>query len=468
MKIVIDIKSGVRRLQFSDIQKVFIEKCKAFAKANNALWSDDNTSKKESTVRIYLNLIRIDLVYRQKGSTYYMPPSTLYCKIYLNKNSEAYFHLPELFSYNDIKDFRACYFPFIENKDRMLCCFDALADILVEYIPLLNMLVEQGKAFDLKEKQFADIKKFYSLKNEDMSSLDGDELQFYYDFYHQEMIHRYTLFDPYYAFLCGKIQKARKIYKKVVEKGKVFDYEIMLYEFLNSKNADEYNAISKECFALKKAMYYNSNKVIFLYGAVAYVPCAMFFCLLFGMLQWVLSYDTMFYAGSTWYWGFVFAGVPTLFGAIAMRRTIARLLNRKRLKEELDFDEITNSKKVNVFVVIVFVIFFIGSIVVSLITSFTNMRFYKTYGDYDSEEQPFSRIEFRYEDVNCIYYINSRYNEYGDRINRPSYVIYMNDGRLIDCDGYTSVKKTEKYILPVFDAYNLEIVQVDSDRDLPN
>ena len=85
----------------------------------------------------------------------------------------------------------------------------------------------------------------------------------------------------------------------------------------------------------------------------------------------------------------------------------------------------------------------------------------------DSIELPFSRAYYKYEDVSDVYYISARYNENGDRIERPSYVIALKDGRKYDFYGTASIETTGEYVLPAFESHGFTVKRVDSDRDLP-
>ena len=75
--------------------------------------------------------------------------------------------------------------------------------------------------------------------------------------------------------------------------------------------------------------------------------------------------------------------------------------------------------------------------------------------------------ECNYDDIENIYYIQSRYNEFGDRIQRASYVLDLNNGKLLDLDGYTTAKETEKELLPYLKSKGFKIIKLDSDKDLP-
>ena len=74
-----------------------------------------------------------------------------------------------------------------------------------------------------------------------------------------------------------------------------------------------------------------------------------------------------------------------------------------------------------------------------------------------------NREIIEYEDIENIYYLKARYNEYGEKIDRSSYVLHMKNDDYIDLDGYTSIEVSEKEILPLL---NLEVISVESEREL--
>ena len=79
----------------------------------------------------------------------------------------------------------------------------------------------------------------------------------------------------------------------------------------------------------------------------------------------------------------------------------------------------------------------------------------------------FDRQSFTYEEVDAIYHIQSRYNDFGERIEFDSYVIATADGRLTDLYGFTSAEETREKALPIFQAAGIEVIELDSDRELP-
>ena len=90
-------------------------------------------------------------------------------------------------------------------------------------------------------------------------------------------------------------------------------------------------------------------------------------------------------------------------------------------------------------------------------------RFYEDHAlIYEEGIRP-QRVE--YDDISEIYYILGRYNDFGDLISRPSYVLVLHNGEAIDLDCTASMKKQQQLIETIFD--NFTVIEVESDRNLP-
>ena len=49
--------------------------------------------------------------------------------------------------------------------------------------------------------------------------------------------------------------------------------------------------------------------------------------------------------------------------------------------------------------------------------------------------------------------MDARYNVYGDRIDRPSYVFILKDGTIFDFDMVNTAEETEKDVLPLYNRF---------------
>ena len=89
-----------------------------------------------------------------------------------------------------------------------------------------------------------------------------------------------------------------------------------------------------------------------------------------------------------------------------------------------------------------------------------NVRFYDNKIAFDNKI-------YSYEDIDSVYYIESRYNVYDERIERGSYVILFGDKTSLDLDGYTSIEYAEKEVLPLLKNKGFNINGVNSEKELP-
>ena len=118
------------------------------------------------------------------------------------------------------------------------------------------------------------------------------------------------------------------------------------------------------------------------------------------------------------------------------------------------------SKGVKKFSFIVFLLSIAVSIFFTIMILKNNVRFYDNKIAFDNKI-------YSYEDIDSVYYIESRYNDYDERIERGSYVILFGDKTSLDLDGYTSIEYAEKEILPLLKNKGFDINGVNSEKELP-
>ena len=128
-------------------------------------------------------------------------------------------------------------------------------------------------------------------------------------------------------------------------------------------------------------------------------------------------------------------------------------------------DEMVNSKKSNVFLSIIFGLLFAGSLAACVAFASSCPAVYEDRVSYS--EVPFVYEDYRFDEIKEVYHIDARYNDYGDRIERSSYILVMSDGRVFDLDCSVTDGQFEKIILPVLKGRSISPVYLDSDKDLP-
>jgi hypothetical protein len=161
------------------------------------------------------------------------------------------------------------------------------------------------------------------------------------------------------------------------------------------------------------------------------------------------------------------AALPAMFGGIALRRSLYPLLFPKSASQKLEFDDIiSDTPLVRYLSRGALAVTAAGVLLLIPVISSSNVQLYE-----DRATVNHSLLEhqsFTYDEVEAIYHIQSRYNDFGTRLELDSYVIATADGQLTDLYAFASGEETRKKALPIFQKAGLEIIELDSDRDLPD
>ena len=458
-----------------NLNSKFIELCKNFADKHNALFADEILYKKDIIYSIELSLLKIEFCYIEKASSM-IPASTLYCRIYINKNSNVHFLIPDLLVALNKQDFRGCCFSLIENEQRMENCFNCLAAIIEDHLSEFEKLALDNS--EILKELYSSYKKIFSLKEKDLdfSLIDTDTAVTNHFIYLQKyrdkiFISKFNITSPTFKpLILGKREKTLKIYEKWSKKGYLVPYEEKLFEYLKSADGSSFSPFENECIPPALSLSdIDNNPLDFLKSLlVVYIPFALFFATIFGVTEIILSHNSVAVFCTHWYWGFIPAVICSFFGAIAFRNPIRRLLYKEGAKSIIELDAVLNTKKMNRTFLVVFIISAIISLFLTIMINCGYVVFKENSFKYYNDENLIpTYTECNYDDIENIYYIQSRYNEYGDRIQRASYVLDLNNGKLLDLDGYTTPKETEKKLLPFLERKGFTVEKLDSDKDLP-
>lgn len=456
-----------------DKLSVFRWLCRDYGDAAAGYGTDYDENEKCAFFAVYGRTVAAEIVYRKKGDTL-VPPGTLYCRIYPRKAQGIFIIMPEVFPYAGITEYRACVFPYIESADRMRDCFAALTGILEEHLPRIEDAFADPAGTALR-RWLTD-----GGKTDDPDGvLAGDEAAldayvFAQGVYEEFILARYLQSKGYYAFLNGDRESALKYYRKAEEKGRLSPFEESLFSFLRSPESDGFRPVSDECFAWRDFKSVSSPKndgiamlksFLILYAVFSAVCCGIL-----AVMNAVLSQGTAAYFGAPWAVGFIGGGLPAVFGALAFRRRLIPLVAKKHADRALAFDRLINAPWVNRLACAAFAAAAALSLFFTAAMGWSPLRLYDTYGDcpHPDSGSPFPpRLRFEYEDIGAVYYISARYNPYGGRVGRPSYVLLMKDGTVIDFDMAASVEDMEREALPILEELGFQVIRVDSDRDLP-
>ena len=446
------------------IKAAFLELCSGLKTTDRILYTEVSEEKKSVAFSMYYRMIRVELVYSWKWVDT-APPSVLYCRVYPSKNEPWYLHLPILLGYLHSDDYRACVFPYIESVERMGVCFAALLAVVNDHMDEAEALADAG--LDQKYTRDFLVNGYNSAAkriNTEKQDLEWDDDAILWGQSVTEWIHiaRFSTLNAYAAFLSGNHGKALRLYRKM-EKNGLCEYEQGLCRFMENPANRSFRPMSSGCYALRDCkkntgFFADIKGMLFLFGAFSLV-----FCLLILLLHSIHAQGTRYFFGMEWWFGFILAGLPAVLGYASFQSRIQEILNRKR-PGAADFYKVAQEPsriyKIAKWIVIAVLIAELG---LCVWLSGENTRFYDTYGvSYNMREE---YVRFDYKDVEEIFRIDARYNVYGDRIERPSYVLLLSDGSMIDLDGNGSIEKQYEIVSALFD--RIRITELDSDRDLP-
>ncbi len=438
----------------------------------------EEKDKKYVSVGFEFPSAKVEFIYNIKERVF-CPASTLYCRIYPRKNNNVYFHIPEIAQYILDDIYKCFYFPYIENPQRMRNCFAYLFETIIDALPRIYSLIQDEEKYRelLLKKESLLVKEFNIRKSYEFQSeyyVEEDVLGEYQDMYENSwLLYAFTRFDGYQLFLIGKYEKAKMAYEKLLLKRQPDVFSAKLLKKINEliANGEEYTPLELECRSEIDARMGSMDGRTFLMGVMCVLIAYAVFFIVFSVFLFCLiklfASDITFLAGVKWYDSLWLAGNPGLWGGIAFRKQISSLVLRRKANPIIDFDKISTPKAINGLAYGFFAVVTVLTIVLSSCSLCCSALFYE-----DRVKFPASDVEFtlemvtkKYSEIDKIFFVEARYNEYGDRIERSSYVLKFNDSTMLDLDGYTSVEETETFILSLLPK-DIEITYVDSERNI--
>ncbi|MBE6836183.1 MAG: hypothetical protein E7515_08065 [Ruminococcaceae bacterium] len=443
------------------IEKYIKKSVENFAKSINAIGVSVEQEKKLSCFIIELNKAKIEFVY-YKSETMYCPVSTLFCRIYPNKNDYRSYHIPEIIDLLYLNDFHCYYFTFIESEQRADLCLNCLYDFITTNLQsIINLSCEQAKCEEYRDSYIRD--NFKNIQNYDEA--DETEKRGYWIVCDNIYTMSFTVNNAYRAFLNGDYQAALKKYKK---KKDLFPYEKRLVEFIESLDG-YFEAINPECASMLDVKKYNGSKndffALVLSFVLGMVICAIPFVLISVALNVYYSKTAVYYDQMPpLILAILFGGLPGIFLGIVIKERVSSFLNRKD-RNVKDFYDILTPDSTMKFARIICYTVFVASVFLFLSIGKSVVVAYDDGFSYNNPNRLFSRTEkFSYNDIQAIYKTEGRYY-FEDKYEEGSTIIIkMKDGTLIDSIDLVSENDDfEKEFLPLT---GKKIISVHSDRDI--
>ncbi len=458
----------------------FFDTCEKYAKSLNAIDTDRLISKKAWGVSLSFKICRAEIVFYRK-SAFPAPKNSVCCRVFVNKNSPVFFMLSDIQAELGVNDFRAVYFSNV-TLDALDRCIDLITGVLSKYVRKIEESLLSSFDDTLYENLFDEYRREYKLKPEDLDfSLIGDEEKgdHYYFLnlqYHRErfLLFKFTQTEPYVDLFLGMPELALEKFEKMKEPPTT--YEQKLIRFLKTPAAEGFSSLPLQDSVLFRKLPNTSflivtselDKKVPLYWLVAFIPFAVIFCLVMVLVQAIMAGDAIDAYYSPWYWGTLPAALCGIFGGMAFRKPLAKLLEGKKAKNKIEEDEMLNPKWSDTVAYIAFGVSVLFAIFFVIVLSTGGARVFEDRLDY-WDGPGYAMQEYYYEDIEKVYHIDARYNDYGDRIERGSYIIYIDDDKFLDLDCAASEKQIEKTLLTLIKNKNAEteFIYLDSDKDLP-
>ena len=453
-------------MDISTLKDSFMTLCQPLANRSEVLFTHFEDGKKTCAFNVVLRSSRIQLVYCWKWETL-APPSVLYCRVYLNKNVPLYLHLPELIAALGEQDFRACYFPCIENRQRMEDCFAALMTIVDDYIPKIEALASNGQSEQIMGRRFRE--DFWGNRMDDsaenhwnyQNSEDRAIMESIDRISESVMVERFTNLDAYREFLNGNWNKALEKYHKLAKKG-LSQYEKNLCAFMANEDHRGFQAMPVQCISIEDYRKYKSDGRDLLGIILCTIPWTVLYCVLIAVISLIMSKETLFYFGLPTYFGLFPALLSGVFSYLVFQKKYLKLMHRDH---DLEYYDICDHRPgVRKLAAISLAVVLTGCLGICITLSLMCDRYYDDHARIYREGFQYS--SFEYDEIQQIYYIHGRYNDFGDLISRPSYVLLLQDRTFLDLDCSASLKRQSEMVRALFP--NFEVVELESDRNLPN
>lgn len=431
-------------------------------------------AKKAVLFTIETRLSKIEFVYTLKGIGL-CPKSTLFVRLYPQKNRPLCLHLYEVVGEDD---FRCTYFPMVESGERMNACFAVLAGMVEEYLPAMEALAMDGAAYDaaLAAKRQA-VLRCVNIHESKVPTDPELAAQFWFtweDYYESFVSLAYfTNYAGYTAFLQGDLAKAKKLYAKRQRKGDLLPYEERLLDFLDTPAAATYAPMPPKCAGSVEAMAYangkQEGKLLLITALFCYLVVLVAEWLIVGVTYLSLGRGAAYYP-LDWVFLFFLPLGSAAFGCVALRRLFIPLVFRDEAEKMARIDRLANGKAVGGIDVVLTVFVTAAVLFFGFLFVAAAPRFYADRVIWDDAARfPWlNPVTYAYEDIEQVYYVEGRINAYGDLVDRGSYVLVFADGSAIDLDGSVTIEQTENQILPLLDPYIDEVITCPTDVDLAN
>ncbi len=431
-----------------DSEGIFCEASKEYKGSEKA----DNL--KGFFAKIYYNSFYVKFTYTAH-STMGLVNSVLGCSVCLDKNGNSReIPLPLVTDYLDYNISSPMFIPNITDEKGMKSAFIIIGDVLLAILPELSGAAADENKNRILNTYTEEMKYIF-----DVDDLDNLMDYYFYDFF----VLRFTtdVFDFYmkgdYEKTCKKLGKIKK--PTGYEKRLLDSLQSGMYEKCQTALQD----ISKICNSATTPKDDMKELFVMIISWFILTPLtSAVYLLIFFLVFLMENKDSVYLMGAEY--NYPFCICLGFFTAIAVsyftRFKFYKLFNKKDYEKYLKVSSMQNGKGADRFMKGFTYIIFCVSIVMSVLLCKWNINFTEN-GFTDNTKFLSLRGEYyTYEQIEKVYYLPQRTNDFGDVLNFPSYVMVV-DGKEIDFYEFADIVDYEGELLTFLQEKGVKIEKAD-------
>ncbi len=404
--------------------------------------------------KIYYNSFYVKFTYTAHG-TMGVVNSILGCSVCLDKNGNSReIPLPLLTDYLDYNIASPMFIPNITDEKGMSRAFITVGDALLAVLPELSEVGEdEGYKSGILHTYTEEMKYIFAV-----DSLEDIIDYGFYDFF----VLRFTT-DAFDRYLKGDYEKTCKRLGKVK---RLTGYEKRLLHSLQTGMYEKCQTLPEDI------LYINDNaptkkddkKEFFVILASWFILTPLtsaVYLLIFFLVFLMENKDSVYLMGTEYNYPycFFFGFVTAIAVSYFTRFRFYKLFHKKGYERYLKLSSMQNSRGADRFMKGFAYVIFCVSIVMSVLLCKWNINFTENGFIDNTAFLSLSGDYYTYEEIERVYYVSERTNEFGDVLEFPSYVMAV-DGKEIDFYEFADITDYEERLLSFLQEKGVKIERV--------
>jgi len=402
--------------------------------------------------KIYYKLFVVEFKYTAHG-VMGVVNSILEARVYLDKTEKSVaIPLPLLIDYCNVNTTTPLCIPFISNKEGMIQAFDCIKSVVKSIFNGIETVSEDNDKKEKILKQFTDeLREVFNIKPDDTISKEEGLYQVAEDY--QEF---FTLRFTSAGFINNiKGDKERAI-KQLTKIKKKTGYEKRVLNILKTeesvesadlsairKNADAYNASGVQKADLKEFA------AVFLPCILISVVISLGYIGLYFLLLHFEEKDSIYLMGPIYNFPFciLFGFITSIVVSYFTRFKFYKIMFKKDYEKFCEMDHIQNGGGADRFMKVFLEIVVLVSIAGCVLLTRWGINFYSNGFVDNTDFFSLKGAYYNYDYVERVYYKADRINGFGEKLDFPSYVLVLNNGKEIDMYEFDDISNYENELL---------------------